>query len=499
MNFFGKYFKITTLTLLFIELLSFLGYLFTPLNHLFFFLIIIITLILSLRKPEYGIFILLGELFVGSKGYLFFFEYNGIIISLRIALFLVVMSVWFWQLLKTKKILFRESKLFWPYILIFLAIGWGIVNGLLRNEFSAAFFDANAWVYFALIFPFYEILKNKSQFYNLLQIFFAATIVLSLKTFTLLYIFSHNLWEVSIPLYHWVRNSGVGEITFAGGNFYRIFIQSQIFVLVGIFITAVFIAMIIKKSGGIKVWLEDKNFLPLILLFISYGAVIIISFSRSFWLGGAAAGILFLPLLFWLSNKQLVSVLKSCLYFILLLIISFGLVYTMANFPYPKVLGGFSASLFGDRFTNLSEAGASSRWQLLPELWKEIKKNPIAGEGFGAAVTYKTSDPRILETTADGLYTTSAFEWGYLDIWLKLGFFGLAIYLLLLYKISKQGFVKWKGLKNESAGYLILGTILGLIAIIGTNFFSPYLNHPLGIGYLILCSSLFESAIMSST
>ncbi|MBS4001152.1 MAG: hypothetical protein KGZ71_11795, partial [Desulfobulbaceae bacterium] len=41
---------------------------------------------------------------------------------------------------------------------------------------------------------------------------------------------------------------------------------------------------------------------------------------------------------------------------------------------------------------------------------------------------------------------------------------------------------------------LIFGLIFGLIALVITHFVSPYLNHPLGIGYLILCSLIFSNA-----
>jgi len=40
------------------EILSFLGYYFQPINFIAFFAIILLTLVLSLRKLEYGLYIL---------------------------------------------------------------------------------------------------------------------------------------------------------------------------------------------------------------------------------------------------------------------------------------------------------------------------------------------------------------------------------------------------------------------------------------------------------
>ena len=91
-----------------------------------------------------------------------------------------------------------------------------------------------------------------------------------------------------------------------------------------------------------------------------------------------------------------------------------------------------------------------------------------------------SDDPRIVPTTANGSgeFTTYAFEWGYLDMILKFGILGTLIYLILIFKVLKKLFV------------INLGFALGLIALLVINIFSPYLNHPLGIGFVILCSSI---------
>jgi len=494
MNLFGKYFKITLISILFIELLSFLGYLFLPVNYVLFFLIILATLILSLVKLEYGIYIILTELFIGSKGYLFFFEYEGITISLRIALFLIVMAVWLLNFIKNKKTAFFQSKFRWYYLALFLAILWGVINGFFRNEFNNMFFDFNAWMYLALIFPTYDVFKEKEKFSNLWQVFTASTLALGLKTLFFLYIFSHDIWELMYPLYKWIRDTGVGEITLISGNFHRIFIQSQIFILIAFFLFIVLLIYQFKKAkmGNQELEIRNHDFLIYSIFVVLSSAVIIISFSRSFWVGIIGAGLVFLVLWIVIFKDKLKFVIKPIGYFLILGILSVGLIYSVANFPYPKITDGFSASKLEDRATNLDESAVSSRWQLLPELWKEIKKYPIFGEGYGATVTYKSFDPRIMETTADSLYTTYAFEWGYLDIWLKLGLAGLIIYLILIYKILENGWKLIKNNKNEKQGYLYWGAWLGLIAILITSFFSPYLNHPLGIGYLMLCSVIFD-------
>jgi hypothetical protein len=47
-----------------------------------------------------------------------------------------------------------------------------------------------------------------------------------------------------------------------------------------------------------------------------------------------------------------------------------------------------------------------------------------------------------------------------------------------------------EGIKSENK--IILALIFGLLAVSVVNIFSPYFNHPLGIGFLILVSVLIR-------
>ncbi len=316
MNLFGKTFKTAFLFIFFAELLSLFGYLLPDFNKAAFFIIVLLTLILSLYRLEYGVWIVLAELFIGSKGYLFFFEHNGLIVSIRIALWLVVMAVWLGKVVsgwmkkcdKPKELSSEASELssgsargleflkssYFPYFFIlFLFIGWGVVNGILNhNEFSNVFFDFNGWLYFALVFPVYSVFANNNiadasgrdtgaerrqpvrdnnsnaaefaygplrRVSSALQIFTAAIIWMSAKTFFLLFIFSHNMASIVSEVYRWTRVSGLGEITQMQGGFYRVFFQSHIFVLIGFFIFL--IKLFTNFSFSILFFIYSKIFL----------------------------------------------------------------------------------------------------------------------------------------------------------------------------------------------------------------------------------------------
>src|SRR3989339_1441918 len=487
MNFFGKYFRLSFLFTTFVFILSFCAFLYPSFNKVAFLTVLFLTLVLSLKKLEYGIYILLAELFVGSKGYLFYFDFGGTSVSLRIGLFLIIFSVWLYNRLKNKDLSLKLDKKWW---ILFAFIVWGFIWGVLRgNSFHNVFFDANGWVYFMLIFPILDVIKSKEQVENILQILTAAVSVIVVKTFFLLYIFSHQMESVARPLYHWLRKFLIGERNLMDNGFHRIFFQSQIYVLIGFFIFLAILVWRWKDKDALKNFFKENW--QLYLLTAGSFASILISFSRSFWIGVVAGVVaLFVFLLIFRNSSKHFS--KIILFGLSMIACSLLLIWITFVFPFPKTDSSFSfSSMFEDRLTDINEAAVRSRWDLLSPLGKAIVNHPIIGSGFGTTVTYKSSDPRALEINPTGEFTTYAFEWGYLDIWLKIGLAGLLVYLYLIWFMLKGEWVLSKD--NSSLGALNAGLFIGMIALLATSFFSPYLNHPLGIGYVMLCGVLLTN------
>jgi hypothetical protein len=494
------------------------------LRPIIFVLICLFVLAASLLDLRFGVFLVWVELLIGSKGYLFFLNLGTATISIRIALWLIVMSVWFGQLViqfirRWRSRRPRQAPTAWQFIyspffvyfsLLFLFVFWGIVNGFLNhNNFNNIFFDANAWLYFTLIFPFYAALQDKQDVIMLWRLFMAAVVWLSLKTLFLLFLFTHFGSGILTPIYRWIRETGVGEITKMPSGFYRIFFQSHLFVLFAFLLVLV---LVCQRQSRHRAIFKNKD-LWLSVLFL---AVILVSFSRSYWVGLVGGLGIFI---FWLikqySFKQAFAAAGQV---VAVGFLSLGLIMLITKFPYPRPATQFNATnVLTERATAVkNEAAVASRWALWPKLWQKIKAQPILGQGFGTTVTYRSSDPRILSSTVDGIYTTYAFEWGWLDIWLKLGIFGLIFYFLLIVNLllaafgqtkekkPAQGvilktwsevkrffsfFVRFNPLKVDG---LLVGLGLGLIVVAVVNFFSPYLNHPLGIGYLLATAATLD-------
>jgi len=489
------------------EVLSYLVYLFPIFNWGVFIILAIAFLIIALADFKLATLILLAELFIGSKGYLFYFSAGGAILSIRIMFWIIIMSVWAAKViiewLKTKKFplaSLSKTKFLPALSLLAIFIIFGFINGLIRqNGFGNIFLDFNAWLFFALFFPFYSVffadIKRAENWENLKEVFFATALWLTLKTLFFLFCFAHNIPGTE-QLYLWLRTTGVGEITEIGHGFYRLFFQSHIYLVWAFLFTAVWLAKKFALRDEAKTMLDGDGELTkrghivwTVIFGSAFLSVIILSLSRSFWVG-LAGGLLLLAIIIWMKTS-LRRLMLNLIHWLVMLAGAFIIIFAVAKFPFPPSVGGFDFSLLSQR-TDLtsSDAAVNSRWALLSALSQELKESPIFGEGYGATVTYKSSDPRIVQSTTNGLYTTYAFEWGYLDIWLKLGLLGLIAYLGLLYIIFRRA-LKTSTLKNN---WLHLGVAAGILALAITNIFTPYLNHPLGIGYLLLtCLLLSES------
>ena len=476
-----------------IELISLINYLNPGLNNTVFFSLAFVFLVIALKNSSIALLILFIEIFIGSKGYLFYFESGGLILPIRIAFWIIIMSVWLAkanlnffakkQSISSQIPLLKSNYLNYLSILaIFISLG--VVNGLLsENTSNNIFFDANAWLYFLLILPIYAEFSQSNQLEKIKLVFVSAVTWVTIKTFFILYLFSHNFSFIG-PIYKWVRTTGAGEITLIEEGFYRVFLQSHIFSLVAFFAALIYFIETIKKT-------TKKNHVLLLLVLSCSFSVLIIAQSRSFWVGLVAGLAVYLLFELLYSTTKVRFIFRTLSYLSIVFVVSLFIVISIVKFPYPNLVGDFTTTdLLAKRVSvESSEAAVSSRWALLPLLMDQIKISPITGGGFGSTITYISSDPRVRESTAIGEYTTYAFEWGWLDIWLKIGLLGLIAYISLIGKLLFDSFVAFK-VKKEVFIFKYLP--LSLISILVVNIFSPYFNHPLGIVFLIIMIAIYD-------
>ncbi|MBN1779474.1 MAG: O-antigen ligase family protein [Candidatus Buchananbacteria bacterium] len=443
------------------EAISLFGHFWPAFNVVGFVLVVTLAAYLSWKKIELGLLVALAEIFVGSYGHLFVL--GGM--SIRMAIFIIVFLAWLFKMLINKKKLWPKNNIIYFYLLLAVFVLLGLIIGLSKNLSGNVYLDINAWAYFILILVFLSLDDVYAFLNQATNVLLGAASFLILQTLILFFTFSSGLNYLGDNIYVWFRDARIGEITYIGDNLFRIFIQSQIYLLIAILFFLTFLILNWSK-------LSQKVKFGLVVFLYFASLAIIISQSRSFWVGLVVALLALAIFLIW---QKLIR-----FKILLLLIVILGIAIYSQLILLQLVS---SSNILANRSNNLEKQSANiSRINQLQPLFSNISTSPLIGHGFGKQLTYESQDPRVLEKYPDGLYTTFAFEWGYFDVALKIGLLGLLVYLLLIGKIFSNT------IKQIEKRPEVIGLLAGLIALAVTNIFSPYLNHPLGITYILLIS-----------
>ena len=162
-------------------------------------------------------------------------------------------------------------------LLVLLSSIWPYFKGV---EIYKIFYDANAYLYIFYLPVWYQVFE-RNHLKNILIILQSAALVVAVKTLLVFNIFVQGYGLLDIDsIYKWIRDSRTGEITPFVDNFYRVFMQSQFYLLIAWFIS------FIKQ---LKEYKNKLNFFYIVTL----SAALLISLSRSIWLGGVI-GLVFL-------------------------------------------------------------------------------------------------------------------------------------------------------------------------------------------------------------
>lgn len=473
----NKYFSITFLSLVILDVIFFFAHEYQIFNTIIFVLLGLLIIYLISKDVKWIIYLSFLELFVGSQGRLISTQIFGFSLSLRIFIFIVAFITGLIYLLKNKKFDFRKNKYFWFYVSYIIILIFGIIIALInKTKISDIFFDINNFLFFLILPIYYQIIKDRKVLMNLFYIFISATLFFSLKTIIVFYLFSQHFSCLDFTtLYKWLRDTRVGEITKMNEHFYRIFFQSQIYLMISFIITSIilFFQELNKKD---KIFFYIFSIINLM--------AIIISFSRSFWLGiTSALFVLFIILIF--QKEKFINIIKNYLKLLVILILSILFIFILLKIPNTHI--NFAEMLSGR--VSESDASSNSRMELLHPMLTDIKNSPLIGYGFAHEITYLSKDPRNLNNlNPTGAVTTYSFEWGWLSFWLKMGIFGLLFYIILSLKIIRDS-VKLISSNNVS----FISLLLCFISILVVHIFSPYLDHPLGLGFIILLICIIEN------
>lgn len=430
--------------------------------------------LLALKRPSAALAVIAAETLIGSKGALFKIdgdENNNGGVSVRIVIYLAFVIGWLFSTIWHRP--WRHWRAWLEgrtaYLALAAIILYGLLIGYVRGNEANYLADANAWATWALLVPVLEIVsREKARVrHDVLPAIIAAAFWVPIKTLFFFYFFGHGFLAYATGMYLWIRRTGVGEVTRVALNAFRIFFQSHVYAVGAIVWTFAWFASREKSRG----WVQA-------LLLLSW-TELLISLSRSFWIGTAVGLMSMVAWGWWTKRRWPIFAIKRT-------IVAFGaalLLMTAALVvPLPPVDTSSLFGLIGSR-ANLGEDAAVSRWRLLTVLENKIAEHPILGSGFGATVTYESKDPRIVAQFG-GVYTTYAFEWGWLEHWVKFGILGIPIIAWVLVSLWRR---LWRSSLPE---WVRIAGVISLFTLAVIHVFTPYLNHPLGIMPIIALEGL---------
>jgi len=495
-------------------LLSFFGYIHPAVNQILWISLTLLILAGSFIRLEVAILAILSELVIGGHGYLFSITIAGFPVSFRIALFGVGIIALVYHLIRTKRFP-RIART--PYAIPFLFVSgfivYGMIQGMRFNDPLLTFFDSNAYISILYLVLFIEALPTKITFARAGNVIISFSVGLALTTITLLGIYAVFHYDDSLKgavsvnqsiqnelsqsastsqgviaqrmgptaeqfkldpsvttktkpaSYRWLRDTGLAEISYISGHFFRVFFPSHIFTTFALFLLLI---LLWKKR-------PKREQITIIASLFLVSAALWISYSRSLWLG---IGLTIIPFAFvWF--KQSLHRQRAILFLVVLAIALTGIFFA-SN----------SGSIISQRIESIihptTEVASTHRIELGKALLDHIRDYPLWGRGFGTLVSFLTVRP-------NGEIITAAFyiyEWAYLDIAVKMGLLGLAAFLfLLLYTCIR---LLWQYKKTGED--LFFGVALGFLACLIANVTTPIFTHPLGFGLLAFSAafSLFR-------
>ncbi|MBT6254439.1 O-antigen ligase family protein [Candidatus Uhrbacteria bacterium] len=458
-----------------LDILSFLT-LHTELESALFAIAVILLVMIANKHPEWLFPIAVAEIIATSNGHSLNIEMLGASIGLRIAIFGILMLATIFSILKKREnpipAHFRMLSLLIATVILY-AVLLGVLNG---NGLRNIYLDANGYLAIGYVLAAWVWVRDADSRRLLLQAVGAGMLWIASKTLLFLFMFGHLHPKTLDYVYTWIRDTRLGEITLQGGNIYRVFLQSQWFLVPAMLGSAAYIWIGEKsRDSGARI------------IFLITFAAILASLSRSFWVAlVATVPILFIAVLKWTGWKKTLSKVPD---FAAIKIGALALLWVIIAVPiYQSVDFAFFSGLFSGRATGVSDVAIDSRTQLLTPMLDAVIESPVSGYGLGKTLAYKTSDPRWIDSHDSDIVETYAFEWGWLDLWLKFGILGAFFILWISRLLFKDLWILFE--IDKPRRWLYATMFLSIVGIYVVHFFSPYLNHPIGWGTIAIVVAL---------
>ncbi len=344
----------------------------------------------------------------------------------------------------------------------------GVING---NDLGLILMDIKGFSCLIILPAALVLLNSKERIHCVMKCILAGSTALALHSIITLIVFLYD----KMMFYH--MSVSYGKVAFAyygtvTGTIPRMFYQSAMYLLCGCAFAVYFYMTSKKKTKWIYCLSAGASLFSIIL-----------TYTRSVYLGAAFAALALIIFLWIVGKKEEKKKLGLCLLGTVLSFALFLSVFGIATktdylkFAFLRATSGIievpseggddgTGDISDGEMAYLEQTVVSDdiRAATLKGLYRNIKKSPLTGIGLGAA----------FEERPDGRN-----EYVYLDMISKVGIIGLVIYLLPVMIMMKQLWTKRKKLTIENSFPML--SVIVLLGFMVASYFNPYMNGALGI------------------
>lgn len=413
-------------------------------------------------------FIIIYELVLGGSGRVIML---GSHITIRYFLFFIAMLYYLIVIIKDifiyklsfKALVHKRINRNLVYLCIFFALFlFAIFNGFRNgNAISDIFTSSKGFLYILMIFPFSLFVDSKEKAKKLVKTFIDATVILAVITFVIFIIY--GLYNESYNVFGVLLNKwSYGYIALRSG-FPAVFMKTSPYMAVAlIYELNMFINGVEKKT-------KRKMFNIFILL-----EGIICTMSMGIWIA-SAVGFSLVVLVSILNRKNIKTESGKSIFVELLPMI---IIVVLTQIIFNQIFADYIVSVIDNRIDSADSSFVVKSDQLikLTSVWLE---NIFFGKGYGVRIFFELGKFRS--------ESMIQFELFWNQLLVNMGLVGFVSYMLLIFEpvlVFFKGMIK-KRYKSEDIIF-ILSLCIGIFMMCIISSVNPFMNNPIGIGYLVL-------------
>ena len=364
-----------------------------------------------------------------------------------------------------------RNKYVWIVCIFFIIIGINFLRGIIANHSRMILIsDIKGFLNYLILIPMLCVFVNRERVMQFLKLFVHTATIVAIVAVVLSF-FLRLPENIRTEIYNFFNGYGICGISALNSNVVRVFFHTA-----GrwFFVAAMFaFGFSIIEDKRKTLWLIEMSFMM---------AATFISFTRSIYFG-VAIGIIVLVILVILYYKTFFKdMLKNAIIMVVVTLLLIGGMSVIAGGNMFQIALQRTLLVAGDQVDNESnepedvltnddaeEQNLAIRGSRKEIVWNNIKKNPIFGQGLGVV------------NDANGEH----IEYFYLDIWSKIGFVGVLLFLMP-YIIHVWDIRTKKDIYCKEQKIMNLVGNSGLLCLLVISYFNPCMNTAVGLAIYAL-------------